>query len=105
MSLSFRLLVMATPLAVWGMLYLACRLRGIPLPRLVPWLKGGFVALMGTSLVLFVFDRTHLSDAVAVNAWGLFGAQVWIERRYKMLETRGELTSLNLAERKSDAAH
>jgi|ERR1039458_1435620 hypothetical protein len=96
MSLPLRLAIMPTPVAVWGMLYFASRLGGISLIRFLPWLRAEFVVLMGTSLMLFVFDRTSASDVVALHAWGLFGAQLWIGRHYK-LDTRQFLTSLKLS--------
>ncbi len=97
MSLSLRLAIMFTPALVWGVLYLTSRLGGISPTRFMPWLKAGFVVLMGVSLILFVFDRTHLSDVVAIHAWGLFGAEVWITRHYKVQQKTEQLvTSLNL---------
>jgi hypothetical protein len=52
---------------------------------------------MVVSLIWFVFDHTHLSDVVAIHAWGLFGAEVWITRHYKVQRKNEPLvTSLNL---------
>jgi GH35 family endo-1,4-beta-xylanase len=51
---------------------------------------------MGVSLILFVLDRTRLSDVVAIHAWGLFGADMWIRRRYKQHDTEPLVTSLKL---------
>jgi hypothetical protein len=99
MSLSLRLAIMSTPVLVWAVLYLVSRLGGISPKRFMPWLKAGFVVLMGVSLMLFVLDRTHLSDIVAIHAWGLFGADLWIKRRYKLdiEQDSGQLvTSLKL---------
>jgi len=95
MSLSLRLAIMFTPLLVWGVLYLLSRLAGISPGLFTPWLRAGFVVLMGVSLIFFVFDRTRLSDIVAIHAWGLFGADMWIRRRYKQ-ETEQLVTSLKL---------
>jgi hypothetical protein len=50
---------------------------------------------LGVSLVLFVFDRTHLSDAVAIQAWGLFGANLWVNR-HQNAEGKQAITSLKL---------
>jgi GH35 family endo-1,4-beta-xylanase len=50
---------------------------------------------MGVSLILFAVDRTHLSDVMAIHAWGLFGAQLWIQHHYKQ-ETKELVTSLKL---------
>lgn len=97
MSLSLRLAIMFTPVLVWGALYLTSRLSGISPTRFVPWLRAGFVVLMVVSLILFVFDHTHLSDVIAIHAWGLFGAEVWITRHYKVQQkTKPLVTSLNL---------
>jgi hypothetical protein len=95
MSLSLRLAIMFTPLLVWGLLYVTSRLGRISPTRFMPWLKAGFVVLMGVSLILFVFDHARLSDVVAIHAWGLFGAELWIARHYKQ-ETKHLVTSLNL---------
>jgi hypothetical protein len=95
MSLSLRLAIMLTPLLVWGVLYLVWRLGGISPTLLTPWLRGGFLVLMGVSLIFFVFDRTRLSDVVAIHAWGLFGADLWIRRHYKQ-ETEQLVISLKL---------
>ena len=95
MSLPLRLAIMFTPVLVWGLLYLTSRLGGISPTRFMPWLKADFVVLMGVSLTLFAFDRTHLSNVVAIHAWGLFGAQLWIQRHYKQ-ETKELVTSLKL---------
>lgn len=86
---------MFSPLLVWGMLYLVSRLGGISPALFAPWLRVGFVVLMGVSLIFFVFDRSRLSDVVAIHAWGFFGADVWIRRHYKQ-ETEQLVTSLNL---------
>lgn len=86
---------MLTPLLIWGALYLASRLGGIPVTSFTPWLRAGFVVLMVISLILFVLDHTHLSDVVAIHAWGLFGAEMWIARRHKQ-ETKELVTSLKL---------
>jgi len=97
MGLSLRLAIMLTPVLVWGVLYLTSRLGSISPTRFMPWLRAGFVVLMGVSLILFVFDRTQLSDVVAIHAWGLFGAEVWITRRYKVQQKTQQLvTSLDL---------
>lgn len=97
MGLSLRLAIMLTPVLVWGVLYATSRLGGISPTRFMPWLRAGFFVLMGVSLILFVFDRTHLSDVVAIHAWGLFGAEVWITRHYKVQQKTEQLvTSLNL---------
>jgi hypothetical protein len=74
---------MSTPVVVWGVLYLVSRLGGISSRRFQPLLRVGFVVLMGVSLLLFVFDRTLLSDVVAIHAWGLFAAEMWIGRHHK----------------------
>jgi hypothetical protein len=95
MSLSLRLAIMFTPVLVWGVLYLTSRLGGISPTRFTPWLRAGFLVLMGGSLILFVFDRTHLSDVVAIHAWGLFGAELWIERHHKQ-DSKELVTSLKL---------
>jgi hypothetical protein len=95
MSLPLRLAIMFTPLLVWGVLYLTSRLGGISPTRFMPWLKAGFVVLMGVSLILFVFDRTRFANVLAIHAWGLFGAQLWIQRHYKR-ETKELVTSLKL---------
>lgn len=90
---------MLTPVLVWGALYLVSRLGGISPKRFAPWLRVGFLVLMGMSLILFVLDRTHLSDIVGIHAWGLFGAELWIKRRYKLdiAQDAGQLmTSLKL---------
>jgi len=81
MSFSLRLAIMFSPLLIWGLLYLASRLGGISPTRFTPWLRTGFVVLMGVSLILFVVDHTHLSDVLAIHAWGLFGADMWIKRQ------------------------
>jgi|HubBroStandDraft_5_1064220.scaffolds.fasta_scaffold515356_2 hypothetical protein len=94
MSLLIRLAIMFTPALVWGVLYLTSRLGRISPIQFMPWLKAGFVVLMGVSLTLFVFDHTHLSNVVAIHAWGLFGAKLWIARHQKQ-ETK-QLVSLNL---------
>ena len=96
MSLSLRLAIMSTPLLVWAVLYLLSRVGGISPTRFRPLLRVGFVVLMGVSLMLFVFDRTRLSHIVAIHAWGIFGAQLWITRRYKQEKTEPLLTSLKL---------
>lgn len=95
MSLSLRLAIMFSPLLVWGVLYLAWRLGGILPTLFTPWLRAGFFVLMSVSLIFFVFDRTRLSDVVAIHAWGLFGADVWIRRHYKQ-ETEQNVISLKL---------
>jgi len=87
---------MFTPLLGWGALYLVSRLGGIAPTRFTPWLRAGFIVLMGLSLILFVFDRTRFSDVVAIHAWGLFGADMWIRRRYKQHDTEPLFTSLKL---------
>jgi hypothetical protein len=87
---------MFTPLLVWGALYLVSRLGGIAPARLTQWLWPGFLILMGLSLILFVLDRTRLSDVVAIHAGGLFGADMWIRRRYKQHDTEPLVTSLKL---------
>jgi hypothetical protein len=56
MGLSLRLAIMFTPVLVWGVLYLTSRFGGISPTRFMPWLRAGFVVLMGVSLILFVFD-------------------------------------------------
>ena len=96
MNTPLRLAIMFTPVAVWGILYFASRLGGISPIRFLPWLKAGFFVLMGTSVVLFLFDRTLASDLVAMHAWGLMGAQSWIGRRYKV-DTKQLLTVLKLS--------
>ena len=83
MGLPLRLAILFTPLLVWGLLYLTSRLGDISPMRFMPWLRAGFFVLLGASLALFAFDRTHLSNVVAIHAWGLFGAQLWIQRHYK----------------------
>jgi len=95
MSLSLRLAIMFSPLLVWGLLYLASRLSGISPTRFTPWLRTGFVVLMGVYLISFIFDRTRFSDVVAIHAWGLFGAELWIKRHYKQ-EAAQLVTSLKL---------
>jgi len=95
-SLPLRLAIMFTPLLVWGALYLVSRLGGIAPARLTQWLWPGFLILMGLSLILFVLDRTRLSDVVAIHAGGLFGADMWIRRRYKQHDTEPLVTSLKL---------
>jgi len=95
MSLSLRLAIMFTPLLVWGLLYLTSRLGRFSLTRFMPWLKAGYVVLMGLSLILFVFNHGRSSDVIAIHAWGLFGAQLWIARHNKQ-ETKQFVTSLNL---------
>jgi hypothetical protein len=94
-SFSLRLAIMFSPALVWGLLYLTSRLGRVPLTRFTPWLRTGFVVLMGISLMLFVFDRTRLSNVVAIHAWGLFGAELWVQRRRKQ-EAGQFLTSLKL---------
>jgi hypothetical protein len=69
MNLSLRLAIMFSPLLVWGALYIASRLGGISATRFAPWLRTGFVVLMGVSIVLFIFDRTRLASVVAIHAW------------------------------------
>jgi hypothetical protein len=96
MNLALRLSIMSTPLVVWGVLYVAYRLTGISLTRFQPWLRIGFVVLMGVSLIGFVFDHTFLSNIISIHAWGLFGANVWITRHYK-LDTQPLVTSLKLS--------
>jgi hypothetical protein len=95
-SLPLRLTIMFTPLLVWGALYLVSRLGGIAPTRLTPWLRASFLVLIGLSLILFVFDRTRLSDIVGIHAWGLFGADMWIRRRCKQYDTEPLVTSLKL---------
>lgn len=94
MSLSLRIAIVVSPVLVWGLLYIASRVGNVPLIRFAPWLKFGFAFLLGVSLVLFVFDRTHLSDAVAIHAWGLFGANLWVNR-HQNTEGKQAITSLN----------
>jgi hypothetical protein len=95
MNLSLRLAIMFSPLLVWGALYLASRLGGISPTRFAPWLRTGFVVLMGVSIVLFIFDRTRLANVVAIHAWGFYGAELWIKLRYKQ-EAEQLVTSLKL---------
>jgi hypothetical protein len=95
MNLSLRLAVMFSPLLVWGMLYFASRLGGISPTRFAPWLRTGFVVLMVGSIVLFIFDRTRLANAVAIHAWGFYGAELWIKLHYKQ-EAGPLVTSLKL---------
>ena len=94
MNVPLRLAIVFSPLLVWGALYLAWRLGRIPLARFVPWLRAGFVVLLGVRIVLAVSGSNHWSDIVMTNAWGLFGAHLWTTRgRKKESET---LISLNL---------
>ena len=95
MSLSLRLAIMLSPLLVWGVLYLTSWLGGISPKRFAPWLRAGYVVLMGVSVMLFVFDRTHVSDVVVIHAFGLLGAELWITRQSKR-ETEQLVTSLKL---------
>ena len=96
MNFWLRLAIMSTPFVIWGVLYLACRLSGISPARLQPWLRIGFRVLVGASLIEFVFDRSFLSNIISLQAWGLFGANVWITRHYK-LDTKSPITSLRLS--------
>jgi hypothetical protein len=95
MSLSLRLAISFSFLPVWGVLYLASRLGSISLIRFTPWLRAGFIVLLGASLILFVFDRTRLANVLAIHAWGLFGAQYWTGRNNKR-EPQEVVTSLKL---------
>jgi hypothetical protein len=95
MSFSLRLVMMFSPLLVWGMLYLASRLGGISATRFTPWLRTGFVVLIGVSIILFVFDRTRLANVVAIHASGFYGAELWIKLHYKQ-EAEQLVTSLKL---------
>ena len=87
---------MFTPLLVWGALYLVSHLGCVAPTRFTPWLRAGFLVLMGLSLIFFVFDRTRSSDVIAIHAWGLFGADMWIRHRTKQHETELLVTSLKL---------
>jgi hypothetical protein len=95
MNLTLRLAIMFSPLLVWGMLFLASRLGGIAPTRFAPWLRTGFVVLMGVSIMLFIFDRTRLANVVTIHAWGFYGAELWIKLHYKQ-EAEQLVTSLKL---------
>lgn len=86
---------MFTPVLVWGLLFVVSRLGGVSPTRFSPWLRIGFLVLSGPYLILSVFDRTRWLDVVAVHAWGLFAADVWIQRKYKQ-QVEPLVTSLKL---------
>jgi hypothetical protein len=96
MSLPLRLAIMLTPLLVWAALYLLSRFAGISPTRFAPWLRAGFILLMGVYVTLFAFGHTGLSDIFAIHAWGLLVANLWIKRRYRQEMAESVLTSLKL---------
>jgi hypothetical protein len=84
-----------SPLLVWCVLYLACRLGGISPTRFTPWLRAGFFVLMVVSIIFFIFDHTRIANVVAIQGWGLYGAELWIKHHYKQ-EAEQLVTSLKL---------
>jgi hypothetical protein len=82
-SLSFRLAVVFSPLLTLGAIYLASRLGGISPIRFARWIGIVNLILFCVSLGLFVFDRPHIGNALALHAWALYGAQLWIKHHYK----------------------
>jgi hypothetical protein len=106
-SLPLRLAILSSPVAVWGMLYFASRISRISPVRFLPWLKAGYFVLAGTSLVLFLFNRTSIADVAFIHAWGLMAAQLWICRHFKVdtLQPQQNLTFLNLSMPPSENLH
>src|SRR5450755_3857131 len=83
-SLPVRLAILSSPAVVWVLLYFASRLSRISPVRFLPWLKAGYFVLAGSSLVLFVFNRTSMADVTFLHALGLQAAQLWICRHFKI---------------------
>ncbi len=66
---------------LWALLYLLLRFGKIDPGRLLPWLRFGFVSLIGVSLLLFVFGQEQLSNVLFVYGFGLKLAEDFIRRR------------------------
>jgi hypothetical protein len=82
MSLT-KLLILSSPLATWGFLYLAFRIGGLSLPKLLPWVK--FLSIVGSVAwaLLMVIDSPY-ADAHFGVLYALWIAVWWLERRSKV---------------------
>jgi hypothetical protein len=50
---------------------------------------------MVVSIIFFIFDHTRIANVVAIQGWGLYGAELWIKHHYKQ-EAEQLVTSLKL---------
>ena len=96
MTVYWRIAVMLTPVLVWGLLYAVSRLGNIEPKRFLPRLQFGFVLLLGASVLLFAFDHPHLSNVLAIHAWGMYGAAAWIRHHLREEDPQPVITSIKL---------
>jgi hypothetical protein len=75
-----KLLLLSSPLATWGFLYLTFRFGGLTLPKLLPWVKFLSIAGLVAWGLLLAMDSPY-ADAHMGVLYALWIAVWWLERR------------------------
>jgi hypothetical protein len=82
MSLT-KLLLLLSPLATWGFLYLTFRFGGLTLSKLLPWVK--FLSIVGlVAWILLRAKDSPYTDAHMGVLYALWIAVWWLQRRSKV---------------------
>jgi hypothetical protein len=94
----FRILLGLPGFLIWFVLYLAVRFRGIDLQNWSSLVSAGFIVLMAVGLGFDASDYAHVASVLQLNAWGFFGAAMWLRQHYR--DRTPVVQGLNITETK-----